>query len=231
MLTLKNLKAMVENVPNKKAAVPGIRQLEESKARILVREMVSDMLITVYQNGYVACRRGRESTVFRLHDCGGYTYWGALEENEETVAQDVFENENWYIRLYLEAEDRLNANYERKQRHHQISLDGLYADRCSNMGDFTWDGLTDLIEREDVRQVKKFLGHMTPKQRHVIILYFIEQRGTKDIASELGVSYQAVSDMIKKAITRVRRREGINAVGIPRGVYNHCARKWGEEDD
>ena len=83
MLTLKKLKAMVENVPNKKAAVPGIRQLEESEARIIVREMVSDMLITVYQNGYVACRRGRESTVFRLHDCGGYTYWGALEENEE----------------------------------------------------------------------------------------------------------------------------------------------------
>ena len=97
MLTLKNLKSMVENVPSKKAAVPGIRQLEESDARILVREMISDMLITVYQNGYVACRRGRESTVFRLHDCGGYTYWGALEENEETVAQDVFENENWYV--------------------------------------------------------------------------------------------------------------------------------------
>ena len=82
MLTLKNLKSMVENVPNKKATVPGIRQLEESEARILVREMVSDMLITVYQNGYVACRRGRESTVFLLHDCGGYTYWGASVANE-----------------------------------------------------------------------------------------------------------------------------------------------------
>ena len=71
MLTLKNLKSMVENVPSKKAAEPGIRQLEESEARILVREMISGVLIAVYPKGYVACRRGRESTVFRSHDCGG----------------------------------------------------------------------------------------------------------------------------------------------------------------
>ena len=132
--------------------MPGIRQLEESDARILVREMISDMLITVYQNGYVACRRGRESTVFRLHDCGGYTYWGALEENEATVAQDVFDNENWYIRLYLEAEDRLNANYERKQRRHQISLDALYADHCCDMADFSRDGLTVLIQSSSISE-------------------------------------------------------------------------------
>ena len=231
MLTLKNLKSMVEMEPGNRTAVPGIRQLEESKVKILVREMVSDMLITVYQNGYVACRRGQEATVFRLHDCCSYTYWAALAENEETVGPDVFEDERWCLRLYLEAEDRLNANYERKQRHHQISLDGLYADHCSGMGDFTWDGLTDLIDREDVRQVRKYLNLMTEKQKHVVILYFIEQRGTQDIATELGISYQAVSDMIKKAINRVRRKEGIHAVGIPRGVYNCRARKWGREDE
>ena len=36
-----------------------------------------------------------------------------MAENENAVGMDVFENERWYIRLYLEAEDRLNANYER----------------------------------------------------------------------------------------------------------------------
>ena len=231
MLTLKNLKSMVENVPSKKAAVPGIRQLEESDARILVREMISDMLITVYQNGYVACRRGRESTVFRLHDCGGYTYWGALEENEETVAQDVFENENWYIRLYLEAEDRLNANYERKQRRHQISLDALYADHCCDMADFSRDGLTVLIQKETVVQARAYRRHLTEKQEEVVRLYFDEKMGTKEIADKLQKSPQAVSDMIKKAINRVRRKEGIKAVGIPRGVYNCRAKKWGEDDE
>mgnify|MGYP005802509291 FL=1 len=230
MLTLKNLKAMVENEPRIKTGTPTIKQLEESDAKILVREMVSDMQITVYQNGYVACRRGRDATVFRLKDCGVYTYGAAMAENENAVGMDVFENERWYIRLYLEAEDRLNANYERKQRHHQISLDGLYADHCSGMGDLTWDGLTDLIDREEVSQVQKFLNHMTDKQRRVVILYFIEQRGTRDIADEFAITPQAVSDMIKKAINRVRRREGINAVGIPRGVYNCRTRRRGEDD-
>ena len=165
------------------------------------------------------------------HDCGGYTYWGALGENEETVAQDVFDNENWYIRLYLEAEDRLNANYERKQRRHQISLDALYADHCCDMADFSRDGLTVLIQKETVVQARAYRRHLTEKQEEVVRLYFDEKMGTKEIAYKLQKSPQAVSDMIKKAINRVRRKEGIKAVGIPRGVYNCRAKKWGEDDE
>ena len=52
MLTLKNLKSMVGNEPRIKTGMPTIKQLEESDAKILVREMVSDMQITVYQKGY-----------------------------------------------------------------------------------------------------------------------------------------------------------------------------------
>ena len=230
MLTLKNLKSMVEDEPRIKSRMPSIKQLEEAETNILVREMVSDMQITVYQNGYVACRRGRDATVFRLKDCGVYTYGAAMAENEYAVGMDVFENERWYIRLYLEAEDRLNANYERKQRHHQISLDGLYADHCSGMGDLTWDGLTDLIEREEVEQVRKFLNYMTENQRLVIILYFIEKKSTQYIADTLKIKPPAVRDRIKKAIERVRRKEGIDAVGIPRGVYNCRTRRRGEDD-
>ena len=61
---------MVEDEPRIKSRMTTIKQLEESETKILVREMVSDMQITVYQNGYVACRRGRDATVFRLKDCG-----------------------------------------------------------------------------------------------------------------------------------------------------------------
>lgn len=220
MLTLKELKSMVVGTAHFNG-MPSIKQLERSDAEILIREMVSDIQITVYQNGYVVCCRGRDSTVFRLQDCGEYIYSAAVAEYENTVGYDIFEDDRWYIRLYLEAEDRLNANYERKQRHHQISLDDLNDAYCREIGDFTWDGLTELLKQEDVKQVSKFLKMMTGKQQRVITLYFIEQRGTLDIAAELGVSYQAVSDMVKKAITRVRRKEGIDISGIPRGVYNH----------
>ena len=52
----------------------------------------------------------------------------------------------------------------------------------------------------------------------------------RDIADEFAITPQAVSDMIKKAINRVRRKEGINAVGIPRGIYNCRTRRRGEDD-
>ncbi len=220
MLTLQDLRGMVKEPKNYPAGMPSVNQLEKSGCKILVREMAADIEITVYENGYVACRRGEESTVFRLRDCGSYHYGTATEVADNNLSQDVFEKENWYLRLYMEAEDRLNANYERKQRYYQVSLDGLNEDHCKGMGDYTWEGEHDFFDREDMKQFHRFLNLMTKKQQRVIILYFVDQMGTCDIAEELGITYQAVSDMIGKAIRRVRKKEGIDCKEIVRRPYN-----------
>lgn len=215
---------MIHNAPYSKKSLPSYRQMEVSGEEIIVCEKVSDILITVYRNGYVTCRRGKEKTVFRLDDCRDYTYGAALTENEQTVPSNVFENAQWYFRLFIEAEDRLNANYERHLRRYQYSFDDCDNDYCQFLSDNTWEGGNIFQKNEKKEQLKKYLKLMTPKQQRVVILYFVYSKGIEEIAAELGVTHQAVSDMLKKAIRRVRKKEGISAIEIPRGFYNRCMR-------
>ena len=120
-MTLHTLKSLADHAPKKNRKVPGFKQLEACGSHIIVREMVGNLEITVFQNGYVACRRDKSTAVLRLHDCGDYYYQTPTADAPVYLPAKLFENENWYIRLYLESEDSLNKNYERKQRRRTIS--------------------------------------------------------------------------------------------------------------
>lgn len=80
-MTLHTLKSLADHAPKKGHKVPGIKQLETCGSRMIVREMVGDLEITVFQNGFVACRRDKNTAVFRLHDCGGYYYQTTVSES------------------------------------------------------------------------------------------------------------------------------------------------------
>lgn len=109
--------------------------------------MVDDLEITVFQNGYVACRRDKSTAVFRLHDCGDYYYQTPTADAPVYLPAKLFENENWYIRLYLESEDSLNKNYERKQRLRTISYSDGMEEYINAFADLRMEGLK--IQRED----------------------------------------------------------------------------------
>ena len=49
-MTLHTLKSLADHAPKKNRKVPGIKQLEACGSHIIVREMVGDLEITVYQN-------------------------------------------------------------------------------------------------------------------------------------------------------------------------------------
>ena len=109
MLTLKELKNMVETAKETER-VPSNRMLRESGAAVAAKERIDAQTeITVYENGYVLYQVGRRSTVFPIHSCGGYTY-EFDRKNSFSLKGDFFENENWYIRLILEGEDRMIKN-------------------------------------------------------------------------------------------------------------------------
>lgn len=44
--------------------------------------------------------------LFPLHSCDDYEYVTATGDNKE-FNKEFFDNENWYIRLLMEAEDRM----------------------------------------------------------------------------------------------------------------------------
>lgn len=211
MLTLKELRNMVEEAAVQER-VPSVRGLLESGVPIVVKEMLSGQTeISVYQNGLVLYRAGNHATVFPLHPCGDYIYDSAMA-HIENIKADFFENENWYIRLLLEGEDRLAKNQDVRNGKKTVSYSCIAED---------WDVLAmedtlldRLIERDALEEI---LVLLTENQRYVVTRHYLNDVAQKEIARELGVTNQAVSDMIRKGICRIRREYGLDGRKTKKG--------------
>ena len=200
MFTLKELQGMVKPA-DMQVRVPTVKKQQEEK--VIVKEIIDEHTeITVYKNGYVIYRVGKRATVFPLHSCNNYIYDSGISDIH-ILKSDFFENENWYVRLILEGEDRLIHNQNARIEAKSISYSAVSEE---------WDVLAEdaemlgkLIMKE---QIEAILNEMTEKQRYVIVRYYLDEVSQKQIAAELGISSSAVSSMIRKAIQRVRRKMG-----------------------
>lgn len=148
--------------------------------------------------------------MFPIHICGEYRY-DALHGASAVLPADYFEEQSWEVRLMMEGEDRLVTNQNVKVQSHQISYSPIAEDWAA-LG-FTEDLLEELIKRETMKQI---FSEMTECQRRVVRMYFFEEMTHLQIASELGICRQAVTDMLAKAVCRVRRANGITETRISR---------------
>ena len=211
MLTLRELRNMVE-VAEVEGRVPSVKALLESDIPIAVKETLGEQAeISVYQNGLVLYRVGNRATVFPLHTCTEYIYESG-EEIFANINERFFDNENWYIRLILEGEDRLAKNQEVRNGKKTISYSAVAED---------WDVLgeedTTLAGMILCETMEEALLPLTENQRYVLKRHYLDGITQRIIAKELGVSNQAVSDMIRKAIRKVQKAYGVDKQGKKTG--------------
>ena len=109
MLTLQDLKWIVKK-PEKAGKPPTARCLLEHGKCVVSMENGREIQLLVYQEGYALYRVGKYTTVFPVHSCGDYCY----ENDGQQICVDAsfFEQQEWYVRLFLEGEDRLAKNRE-----------------------------------------------------------------------------------------------------------------------
>lgn len=193
---------MVE-VAEVEGRVPSVKALLESDIPIAVKETLGEQAeISVYQNGLVLYRVGNRATVFPLHTCTEYIYESG-EEIFANINERFFDNENWYIRLILEGEDRLAKNQEVRNGKKTISYSAVAED---------WDVLgeedTTLAGMILCETMEEALLPLTENQRYVLKRHYLDGITQRIIEKELGVSNQAVSDMIRKAIRKVQKVYG-----------------------
>lgn len=196
MLTLRELKKMV-NVVECEGKMPTARQLKESELEIAVKERIgAETEISVYENGFVLYQVGNRYTVFSISDCGMYGY-ETVEGEPKVYDSSFFENENWYVRLIMEAEDRMERNQEKRKSNHKVySYDRLLEDYGELKN--TDADLLDVIAMEQF--VQELLSILNERQREVIYLFYVEQWKQQDISDYFGVTQQSVSEMIKRAL-------------------------------
>jgi len=200
MLTLKELKKIVK-VADMEKRIPSVKSLKEHK--VVVKEMINaDTTISVYDHGYVLYTAGNQSTVFPLHSCDDYEYVSVTGDNKE-FNKEFFDNENWYIRLLMEAEDRMAYSQRKISTNHGVFSNSDVTDDAEIMRGSTKDFVDDVIDREILHALIK---ELTERQKMVLNLVYFEEMRQQDVADYLGIKQQSVNDLLNRALKTMKKR-------------------------
>ena len=200
MLTLKELKKIVK-VADVEKRIPSVKSLKEHK--VVVKEMINaDTTISVYDHGYVLYTAGNQSTVFPLHSCDDYEYVSVTGDNKE-FNKEFFDNENWYIRLLMEAEDRMAYSQSKISTNHGVFSNSDVTDDAEIMRGSSKDFVDDVIDREILHALIK---ELTERQKMVLNLVYFEEMRQQDVAYYLGIKHQSVNDLLNRALKTMKKK-------------------------
>ena len=200
MLTLKELKKIVK-VADVEKRIPSVKSLKEHK--VVVKEMINaDTTIFVYDHGYVLYTAGNQSTVFPLHSCDDYEYVSVTGDNKE-FNKEFFDNENWYIRLLMEAEDRMAYSQSKISTNHGVFSNSDVTDDAEIMRGSSKDFVDDVIDREILHALIK---ELTERQKMVLNLVYFEEMRQQDVADYLGIKQQSVNDLLNRALKTMKKK-------------------------
>ena len=200
MLTLKELKKIVK-VADVEKRIPSVKSLKEHK--VVVKEMINaDTTISVYDHGYVLYTAGNQSTVFPLHSCDDYEYVSVTGDNKE-FNKEFFDNENWYIRLLMEAEDRMAYSQSKISTNHGVFSNSDVTDDAEIMRGSSKDFVDDVIDREILNALIK---ELTERQKTVLNLVYFEEMRQQDVADYLGIKHQSVNDLLNRALKTMKKK-------------------------
>ena len=200
MLALKELKKIVK-VADVEKRIPSVKSLKEHK--VVVKEMINaDTTISVYDHGYVLYTAGNQSTVFPLHSCDDYEYVSVTGDNKE-FNKEFFDNENWYIRLLIEAEDRMAYSQSKISTNHGVFSNSDVTDDAEIMRGSSKDFVDDVIDREILNALIK---ELTERQKTVLNLVYFEEMRQQDVADYLGIKQQSVNDLLNRALKTMKKK-------------------------
>ena len=200
MLTLKELKKIVK-VADVEKRIPSVKSLKEHK--VVVKEMINaDTTISVYDHGYVLYTAGNQSTVFPLHSCDDYEYVSVTGDNKE-FNKEFFDNENWYIRLLMEDDDRMAYSQSKISTNHGVFSNSDVTDDAEIMRGSSKDFVDDVIDREILNALIK---ELTERQKMVLNLVYFEEMRQQDVADYLGIKQQSVNDLLNRALKTMKKK-------------------------
>lgn len=181
--------------------IPSVKSLKEHK--VVVKEMINaDTTISVYDHGYVLYTAGNQSTVFPLHSCDDYEYVSVTGDNKE-LNKEFFDNENWYIRLLMEAEDRMAYSQSKISTNHGVFSNSDVTDDAEIMRGSSKDFVDDVIDREILNALIK---ELTERQKTVLNLVYFEEMRQQDVADYLGIKQQSVNDLLNRALKTMKKK-------------------------
>ena len=115
--------------------------------------------------------------------------------------------------LYVSLRNRLNDEFRHNSR---ISENDL----CGSEGVESLTSNDDAQRLETIEEnnkinttVNRFMQCLSPRQRQIINLYYIEQMKYDDICRIMGINYQSVRNLMHRSISRLRYIASLSQVG------------------
>ena len=205
-ITFKAMRSMVRGTVGKDKPTP--KYLRENEAPIAVS---ADGSMTVYPSGFVTYQSVTGSTVVDLAECGSYTYdfhdgKDDLPE-KQTVPAEVLEQMEWSVVVALRGEEQAAENNSNRKGDRTGNRRYAYEDGTDpweQLENQTEDDVLERIVRQD--SIAELLDCLTDRQCQIVKLYFFEQLTQQQIADELGIRQQSVTDTLRAALKRMRKK-------------------------
>lgn len=104
--------------------------------------------------------------------------------------------------LYISLRNRINDEYRRNAR---LCDDEINDSKMSAMAEAD-DYQREFGERQTelATSIEQFFDRLSPRQRQIIRLYYLEQRKYDDICQIMGINYQSVRNLMHRSICRLR---------------------------
>ncbi len=103
--------------------------------------------------------------------------------------------------LFISLRNRINDEYRRNA--HLCDNEIFENTICLNDDiEDTPDSSYDLTDGD----IEKLFNKLSPRQRQIINLYYIEQKKYNDICQIMGINYQSVRNLMHRSITRLREQ-------------------------
>jgi RNA polymerase sigma factor (sigma-70 family) len=117
--------------------------------------------------------------------------------------KEFFDNENWYIRLLMEAEDRMAYSQSKISTNHGVFSNSDVTDDAEIMRGSSKDFVDDVIDREILHALIK---ELTERQKMVLNLVYFEEMRQQDVADYLGIKQQSVNDLLNRALKTMKKK-------------------------
>lgn len=139
-----------------------------------------------------------------------YMYEDLLQEGYEVVLNAIEEydsNKGSHFLGFV----KLNLRYHYLNKHKEkqtSSLNQTIKDGETELIDLIEDEafspLENIIQKEEINKLKEGINYLTPRQREIIIAYYIEDMSIKDIGEKLGIAYRTVVNIKTNAIDALK---------------------------
>ena len=121
--------------------------------------------------------------------------------------RDMLENvDNIESYLYVSLRNRINDEFRRNVHLCDNEINDNCMKSIAEMEEYNREHLEQ--QQKLTAHIEKFFDRLSPRQRQIINLYYVEQRKYEDICRIMGINYQSVRNLMHRSICRLREYAG-----------------------